>query len=916
LIFTASDFCFCKTSTHVNCNWNAGDSGDANQIEKNKIWISTEKLQRMVEEGGCGEVIKFFENNASSNGIAKMTEENSRRITALFPRGERDALPSDNSGFGYSIQLTKEELINGLLKLPKQRAAGMSGWTYELILQGCKPFLASRQSLEARNNWNPDDPGDSLLRKLLVFVNHMLQGRGGTAATWNRSKLIPLVKKNNEGIRPIAVDDSWIRVISRLASLKMATMVGEKLAPYQYAIGVPRGTEIIAHSAQNFSKIVQKEGSSKCIQKLDMSNAFNSISRRAIYDAIVKDFPQLLNWFYWEYSGTTDLVLPSGELAAQSTTGVRQGDPLGPLFFCLGIQRALIFVGTKFPNHEIMSYMDDITIMGDQEQMGEIVDMFSTQLGKVGLKLNPHKSQRMVNEAKLENQEQNFQGSLTCKGMEILGTYIGDEEGQSLYAREKIRLYSDILEWIQTIPINIGCPLIKSCVNSRPIYLARTMPTWTIKDSLEKFDNEIDQTLLALIGNGTIQFSRTSQIQRSKPMSKGGLGIMRISTIAEGAFTSSYLDAMVQIRQRSQQFSELFYEAAKSNLLTKNLQLISRITPLLIEQDVEGRNMLTLWKEGTDFGTDVEVPKQNQLSKIIVDKMEEELQLIMEGEGDGLGLAWIRSLKYAGSGSFLMPKTCLEIPINQYKAMLNMRLLSFPQPLTLNNHIGEHNIRGIQCTQCRNTTVQDANENGFGNFDVGEGGDVDLRFHSMNCNSTGATKINRHNLVVRELLTLFKSLKLNCGGEKQLQNSNHRLDATVVLSGESTFYIDVTIVNPACHTYVRSQRSDLYDLATAKFAECKKKDKYSPYFINQDPVIDMRKFVPFVIETSGKLGEEAEAFLLKVKSQGNQENVDFLFRRFKNNIWKIIARGNAMCYLEFHKNLRNVTLQRTLLGNN
>jgi hypothetical protein len=874
--------------------------------------IPTEKLYRMVEEGGCGEVIKYFENTARSNGIAPLTEENTRKITDLFPRAsDREALPVQVLAPENTIRISEQELVAGLLKLPKQRAAGMSGWTYELIQQVCKPFLAPRQSTEGYNNIRADDPGEPLLEKVLFFVNEMLSGKGGDSHTWNKSKLIPLLKKNNEGIRPIAVDDSWIRVISRLASAKMATLVAGKLVPYQYAIGIPRGTETIAHVTQTFAKGVQREGSTQCIQQLDMENAFGSISRLAIYDAINRDFPALLPYYHWAYKGATDMVLASGELLAESTSGVRQGDPLGPMFFCMGIQRALEHVGALYPNHEIMSYMDDITIMGDQEQMGQIILDFTTQLNLVGLKLSPVKCERLVNALHHQRQDPWYQGITSSTGLKILGTYVGDEAGQTNYAEDKIRLYSDILEWIKSLPVNIGCPLIKSCVNSRPIYMARSMPSWTIMDSLQKFDDDIDKTLLALVGNGNVQLSRISQIQRSKPMRKGGLGIMRISAIAEGAYTSSYLESMFYITNRSVSMSENFRQAAKSNLLFKNLQLVAKIAPLFVVKDNENLDTLACWA-GEVNEEEMEVPKQSELSKKVVESLEKELDELLDR--DKLGKAWILSTKYSGSGSYLMPNVCLEIPEIQYKAMLNMRLLSFPQPLVHANPIGQHNIRGFQCHQCRNTAQLDANENGLSNFDVGEGGEVDLRFHAMNCKRTGATKINRHNLVVRELITLFKCLKLTCGGETLLQNSNHRLDATVTLAGESTFFIDVTIVNPACHSYVLTLHSDEIDLVAANNAAKKKRDKYAPHFALQEPALDINKLVPFVIESSGKFGSEAEQFLEKLKSQARGDPfVNYHFRRFKNNVWKIIARGNAMCFLEFHKSLGNVILHRTNL---
>jgi hypothetical protein len=259
-----------------------------------------------------------------------------------------------------------------------------------------------------------------------------------------------------------------------------------------------------------------------------------------------------------------------------------------------------------------------------------------------------------------------------------------------------------------------------------------------------------------------------------------------------------------------------------------------------------------------------------------------------------------------------MPKISLDIPEAQFKAMVNMKLLMFPQIIVDNNPIGQHHIRALQCQQCRNITEINTTE--LNRFEVGDtAGEIDLRFHSLNCRSTSSIKIIRHNLIVRELLMLFKSLKLIFSGEKQLQNTNHRLDATVVLQGESTTYLDITIVNPACYTYVRTLLSDQIELATATNAEARKREKYAPILGLQVPIIDMSKFVPFVIETTGRFGKEAESFLKKLKQQASQgPETEYIFRRFKTNVWKIIARGNSMCFLDFHKQLRTVLLDRPI----
>ena len=74
------------------------------------------------------------------------------------------------------------------------------------------------------------------------------------------------------------------------------------------------------------------------VMKIDMKDAFNLVSRQDS-SLSVSVFPELAPWAAWCY-GTHPLLLhPLGQ--PTSETGVQQGDPLGPLFFDLVLQKIL-----------------------------------------------------------------------------------------------------------------------------------------------------------------------------------------------------------------------------------------------------------------------------------------------------------------------------------------------------------------------------------------------------------------------------------------------------------------------------------------------------------------------------------------------------------------------------------------------
>ena len=79
--------------------------------------------------------------------------------------------------------------------------------------------------------------------------------------------------------------------------------------------------------------------------------------------------------FFWE-----GRVLESGE-------GVQQGDPLGPLLFCLAIH----IPSLQLHSDLCIMYLDDIILGGAVEDLLQDLNVISS-LEEIGLSLNSHKS--------------------------------------------------------------------------------------------------------------------------------------------------------------------------------------------------------------------------------------------------------------------------------------------------------------------------------------------------------------------------------------------------------------------------------------------------------------------------------------------------------------------------------------------
>src|SRR5208282_5436515 len=95
--------------------------------------------------------------------------------------------------------------------------------------------------------------------------------------------------------------------------------------------------------------------------KIDFKNAFNTLRRDSILEAVSKYFPELLPFASSSIGCASDLQF--GEFNVTSNEGAQQGDPLGPLYFCLVFKELLESLHSEL----ILSYLDDVAIGGDAE---------------------------------------------------------------------------------------------------------------------------------------------------------------------------------------------------------------------------------------------------------------------------------------------------------------------------------------------------------------------------------------------------------------------------------------------------------------------------------------------------------------------------------------------------------------------
>jgi len=105
----------------------------------------------------------------------------------------------------------------------------------------------------------------------------------------------------------------------------------------------------------------------RAMVKLDFCNAFNSIRRDSVLEAVSRHVPERLPLVLSAYG--VDSLLHFGEFLITSSEGVQLGDPSGTLLFSLTLADVLNECASEF----VVPYLDDVTL-------GDSVDRLASQV--------------------------------------------------------------------------------------------------------------------------------------------------------------------------------------------------------------------------------------------------------------------------------------------------------------------------------------------------------------------------------------------------------------------------------------------------------------------------------------------------------------------------------------------------------
>jgi len=236
--------------------------------------------------------------------------------------------------------------------------------------------------------------------------------------------------------------------------------------------------------------------------KVDFSNAFNCVNRSAILKAVATHLPPALPFITWCYSSPSILLWNGQQIL--SSEGTQQGDPLGPLLFCLVLLSISQSITTQVPDLSLhFWYMDDGNLAGPPNKILQAWHIIQDLAPQVGLQLNPRKSELILFNNEVNDDILNLGLCIHQTGnFDVLGAPIGNLSHCISWCKDKV--FSKASPLLLALPTlrdpHIAYLLLRFCISfCKMVFFLRTVSPGYLDSVCEEFDNACLSTLAKIL---------------------------------------------------------------------------------------------------------------------------------------------------------------------------------------------------------------------------------------------------------------------------------------------------------------------------------------------------------------------------------------------------------------------------------
>lgn len=749
------------------------------QFSKNWKGIVIQK----AEQGNISSAFKAL----SSSSLSKPTKETFDKLKVLHPNVEEFKGILDFQMKKIEISCQEVNIDKTLGTFPNGTAPGPDGLRVQHLLDILRLNTAK----------SAQDPRGAMHK----FVHLVINGKAldYVGQFFSSARLIPIEKKDTDAVRPIAIGCVWRRLIAKMILRTVTEDAVKIIEPEQFGVANKHGIEKVVHAVRTANFLNKNNSQDIGILSVDLTNAFNKISRSRFLQIVMKKLPKLYQFVAFCYCHGPKLYIQNFIDEIQSENGAQQGDPCAPLLFSLVLDELVKEITKQFPSVKSFWYLDDGNIIGDVKTLALIVRFIEEKGPTSGLFLNRKKCNLFFTNADKKYIKDNFEKILPegihiqYDGIKVLGVPIGKDSFIKDNLIKNLEKFKQPIQKLTKLDdAQVAFKLLSNCMGLCSVnYHLRCTPPSLTSDLAKQYDDMILDTLSKIIG---IIPTKNQIDQIHLPCKMGGLGLKNAEKHREAAFISSF--------NSTEAFLTLMFAQEELN---------SMIEFLLEDVKYFDNNM------------NIALSKCQKVVSEDIDKQSHKILLFNSSEKDKA-----RLLSTAG---------------NQMSLILNADL-GIPRGFRLNNQefqtFIQHNL-GMNISnsneKCRHCYV-----------------DLDTKgFHCLTCKRGEYGPIQRHNAVRNILFKFCQKAVLNPRLEVPLRSGSKLTPADIFIpigDNGKPVALDITICHPQAVSVVKDAAGETG--FANKIATSKKMKKHDVGCVKEGI-----KFIPFAMEIFGKLAPTA-----------------------------------------------------------